>query len=159
MLTHFNKFILLFISVITFSSTALAEDLGVGIVIGDPTGISFKYGMDTDNAIDAALAWSGKVDLHLHADYLWHHIGLFKFEGQRFDGFYGIGGRLRQLDDSKFRNDDDDDTRLGARGPGGIRWLASKIPLEVFVELAIIFDVIPETDASIDGGIGVRYFF
>lgn len=150
---------LVFLATLVSTAANAKSRFGAGIMIGDPTGLSFKYGMKSKNAIDVGFAWSGKVDLHIHADYLWHRNNFFNVEGVPFDAYYGIGARLRQLDSDKFRDPDDDDTRLGARGPVGIRWIAKGAPIEVFLELALIFDVVPETDAGIDGGIGVRYFF
>ena len=147
---------------LTFFISQIAEArsrIGAGVMVGDPNGISFKYGMKSKNAIDAGLAWTGKVDMHFHADYLWQHNGFLKSGRESFDAFWGIGGRIRELDEKEFKEKDDDETKLGARVPIGARWLATRVPLEIFTEVALIVDITPDFDASFDGGFGARWFF
>ena len=58
--------------------TASADSFGIGIIVGEPTGVSFKVGRTGRNAIDAAVAWSlsGDNDLHLQADWLYNNFDL-----------------------------------------------------------------------------------
>ena len=51
------------------------EGLGLGIILGEPTGISFKSWLSTTTAFDMAAAWSfvDEDALHLHGDYLVHN--------------------------------------------------------------------------------------
>ncbi|MEL6181293.1 MAG: hypothetical protein AAFS10_20215, partial [Myxococcota bacterium] len=72
--------------------------------------------------------------------------------------YVGIGGKLWVRDDDD-NDDDDDDFGLGVRVPVGICLLLTEAPLEFFAELALGLRLIPGTDADIDGGIGVRYYF
>ena len=55
---------------------AAAEEkrVGLGIIVGEPTGLSANYLLGPDNSIDLAVAWnvSGNNDFVLHADYLWY---------------------------------------------------------------------------------------
>ena len=46
---------------------------GLGVMIGEPTGISGKYWLSPANAIDFAVAWSfaNDANFHLHTDYLY----------------------------------------------------------------------------------------
>ena len=51
-------------------------DTGLGLIAGNPTGISFKYFTSTTTAIDAAAAWSFSDEwIMIHTDYLWHSFG------------------------------------------------------------------------------------
>jgi hypothetical protein len=34
------------------------EDFGLGLILGEPTGLSLKYWFDEERAVDGALAWS-----------------------------------------------------------------------------------------------------
>ena len=49
-------------------------DFGLGLIIGDPTGLSGKGFVSETNAIDFAVGFSfiHGDHLQLHADYLWH---------------------------------------------------------------------------------------
>lgn len=136
-----------------YSGPQMSHPTGLGIIIGEPTGVSFKHWFSTKNAIDAGLAWSfaGRgEELHIHADYLWH-IPLRSSDPviRRTNFYIGIGGRVR------FEND----SRFGARVPLGLVHFIKDTPLDVFIEVAPIMDLAPETEVSANGGIGLRYFF
>ena len=49
-----------------------AGPFGLGLVIGDPTGLSMNYRLSSDRSVDAALAWNfGRWSgFEMHADYL-----------------------------------------------------------------------------------------
>lgn len=141
------------IILVLFSLYAYSQDkgLGVGVIIGEPTGISLKKWLNTVNAIDAGFSWTlYKPSLHLHVDYLWHSYNVFDTK-ERIPIYYGIGGRI------KFGNKND--ARLGVRGVLGIDFFLKKTPLDIFIEIAPIFDLVPSTSISGNGGLGVRYFF
>src|SRR5689334_13516050 len=50
------------------------HDFGLGLIIGDPTGLSLKGFLTRETAIDGAVGIGllGGHDLHVHADFLWH---------------------------------------------------------------------------------------
>jgi hypothetical protein len=129
---------------------AQSRNFGVGAVFGEPTGISGKYWVSQQNAIDGALAWSFRGDgfFHIHADYLWHYPDAIR-SSERFPLYVGIGGLIRF----------DTPARLGVRLPLGIAWWPRGIPLDVFLEIAPGLNLTPATEFGLNGGIGVRYFF
>ncbi|MGH8003699.1 MAG: hypothetical protein ACRECJ_03125 [Limisphaerales bacterium] len=136
-----------------YSGPQMSHPTGLGMMIGEPTGISFKHWVSRNNAIDAGFAWSfaGRgEELHIHADYLWHMPLKSSDPAVRRTSFYiGVGGRAR------FEND----SRVGARVPLGLVHFIKDTPLDVFIEVAPIMDLAPETDMSANGGIGLRYYF
>jgi hypothetical protein len=131
----------------------LAQDkgVGIGIIVGEPTGISLKNWLSHNTAFDAGVAWSfeGDGDFHLHADYLIHNFNVFKPRKGRLPLYYGVGGRL------KFSSK----TRLGVRGVIGIDYLFAKAPFDVFLEVVPILDLVPGTDFKFNAALGFRYFF
>lgn len=136
------------------STTANAQDTnggktGLGVMIGEPTGITLKSWFNQTNSIDAGLAWSlsGNDAIYIHADYQWHKW--LDVEQGSLAFFYGLGGR------AIFAND----TFFGARIPLGLTYLAPEAPLEFYLEVAPVINLIPDTDGDADGGIGVRYYF
>ncbi|MHB9031256.1 MAG: hypothetical protein ACYC9O_21010 [Candidatus Latescibacterota bacterium] len=141
-------------------SAALASgqtgSTGVGVIIGEPTGISAKHFLSRRDAIDGALAWSLADDsrLHLHVDYLRHDFRVLQDEFDISEGqlplFYGIGGRVRI---------DEDDSRVGVRFVIGVSYIFEDAPFDTFFEIAPIMDLVPETELNANAGIGFRYWF
>ena len=143
---------------------------GLGLIIGSPTGVSAKYYLGGgDQAIDAAVgfAFIGNGGIQLHADYLWHPIMLTQDTSFSLPMHVGIGARVIDHDRG---NDADDDFHLGIRGPIGITFDFNEIPLDVFVEIALILDFHGDhkirdnedsdfVDLDLNAGIGVRYYF
>ncbi|APF20007.1 hypothetical protein Calab_0444 [Caldithrix abyssi DSM 13497] len=122
---------------------------GVGVIIGEPTGISLKVWQTATTAIDGGLAWSfgSNSKLHFHADYLIHNKNVLKEPNYIF--YYGPGVRLRMGDDD----------RLGVRGVLGVNYFFQSAPLDMFLEIVPILDLLPGTYLSFNAGVGLRYFF
>lgn len=133
------------------SGQAQDRGFGLGVIIGEPTGISGKQWLNGTNAIDGGLAWSFRSSgfFHLHADYLWHFPDAIKSQ-ERFVLYAGVGGRFGATKG---------DATLGVRIVGGIAFWPRETPIDVFLELAPILDLAPATEISANGGIGVRFFF
>jgi len=132
---------------------AAGGPFGLGIIIGEPTGVSGKYLLSMRNAIDGAVAWSldEDNDLHLHGDYLYHWYDKIAVEKGSLPIFAGIGGRIR------FRENRDDD--VGVRFPVGLSYLFDQAPFDVFVEIVPTLELAPDTDFELEGAIGSRYYF
>lgn len=134
--------------------------IGLGVIVGSPTGLSFKTFTSGTNAIDAGLAWStGRHDaISIHADYLWHHFDAFEdINKGQLPVYYGIGGRMVFSDNHS--GPGDDDVVLGVRIPVGINYLFEDSPVGLFLEIAPIVNLIPSTDFDLDGAIGARFYF
>jgi len=141
----------------TFANTVLSEnrDLGVGLVLGEPTGFSVKYMKSKTIGYDAALAWSfaDESHLHVHADMLHHNWTLLQREFGITRGalplYYGIGGRIKLADE----------TRIGVRFVVGISYLIEDGPMDAFFEIAPIMDIAPKTELNGNVALGLRYWF
>ncbi|MEO0250493.1 MAG: hypothetical protein ABIN58_13405 [candidate division WOR-3 bacterium] len=149
---------LLLVSILFFSASSgsaaepAAGTWELGVILGEPTGVSAKYWMSRINALNFGAAWSfeGEGQFHLHCDYLFHNYEFFKVDQGVFPIYFGIGGRVRF---------DEGDSRLGLRIVFGAEYITDAYPMSVFFEVAPIVDFAPETEASINGGIGIRYVF
>lgn len=128
-----------------------SRGFGLGIVLGEPTGLSAKLWTSSSNAFDFAAAWSFKGDGHLllQADYVWHSFDLIRVSSGRLPLYYGIGGRVILADDPL----------LGIRIPLGLNYQFASAPIDIFAEIVPILDLIPSTDFDLGGGIGVRFWF
>lgn len=146
-----KKTLLILLIIFTLNVYSQDKGFGVGVIIGEPTGISLKNWLNTKNAIDAGFSWTlYKPALHIHVDYLWHSYNVFNTK-ERIPLYYGVGGRI------KFGNKDD--ARIGLRGVIGVDFFVRNAPIDIFIEIAPIFDLIPSTSMSGNGGLGIRYFF
>ena len=137
---------------------------GLGVILGEPTGLSAKAWTSSANAFDFGLGWSvggdriGKFEglyaggsrVHLHMDYLWHSWRTIR-SSERFPLYYGIGGRLNS--GAGYRNS------LAARGVFGVAWMPRTAPVDVFIELVPSLQLLPATGFGLDAGLGSRYFF
>ncbi len=143
---------ILTLAVLCLSSTALAQErgFGLGVILGEPTGLSLKNWTGPKTAIDGAAAWSfTQGSFHVHVDYLLHSFGLFNVEKGKLLLYYGIGGSL----------DTEEELRVGVRIPVGLNYNFEQAPLDIFFEIAPLLDLTPSTEFRIQGGIGIRYFF
>jgi hypothetical protein len=146
--------VVIFVLLAAFSSgNASAQDsgFGLGIILGEPTGISFKNWVGSRTAIDGGIAWSfyNNDSMHLHVDYLFHNFNIFKVKKGKLALYYGIGGRVKTEDKS----------RVGVRIPVGINYILGDAPLDIFLELVPLLDLAPSTEFGFTGGIGIRYYF
>ena len=128
-------------------------NFGLGVMLGEPTGITPKVWTGDNRAFAGGVAWSfsGRSSLHMHLDYQIHNFNLIQVERGAMSFYYGIGGRFL------IREDRDD--KLGIRLPLGLNYLFANDPIELFMEVAPVLDLAPSTDFSANGGIGVRYYF
>jgi hypothetical protein len=126
---------------------------GLGIIIGEPTGISGKYRLSSRNAIDGAVAWSlgGDNDLHLHGDYLYHWYDVIEVKKGSLPLYAGLGGRV------KFRENRDNE--IGFRIPVGLNYLFHGAPFDAFVEIVPVLELAPDTEFNMEGAIGGRFYF
>jgi hypothetical protein len=154
----------LVVSIGSSAVPAAAADAGsrsweLGVVLGEPTGLSAKYWMSANTALDFGAAWSFGEDgrFHLHADYLFHNFDIFKVDSGSLPLYFGIGGRVRFDEDNN--EHDNDGTRVGLRLVLGLEYLVEAYPMSVFFEIAPIVDIAPETEGSMNGGLGIRYVF
>jgi hypothetical protein len=139
-----------------FAGASFAKDgnFGLGIIFGEPTGVSFKLWTGEKTAFDAAAAWSfvGGTYFQVHGDLLFHNFDLFEVETGTMALYYGFGGRVKLAEAGG-------DTKFSLRVPLGISYQFERTDIELFLEIAPMLDLAPKTQGSIAGGIGFRYFF
>ncbi len=149
-----------------FAGATIAQDrnFGLGVILGEPTGISAKLWASSATAFDFGLGWSvggdrisdynggynGGSRVHFHMDYLWHWFDAIH-SSERFPLYTGVGGRINT--GAGYNNS------AAVRGVFGIVWLPHRTPIDVFLELVPSLQVVPSTGFGIDAGLGARFFF
>jgi hypothetical protein len=128
-------------------------DVGLGLVVGEPTGLDVKVFLNDSNAIEGAVAWSlsGKNNLHLQAEYLYHNYTLIKVEKGQLPFFFGLGGRVILRENA--------DDIVGVRIPVGLAYEFDGGIFDVFGEIVPIMDLFPDTEFDLEAALGVRFWF
>lgn len=125
------------------------HNFGLGLMLGEPTGVTIKSWFNRQSAFDIGAAWSlsGRNEaVHLHADYLRHNW--FK-DTENLAFYYGIGGRVI------FSNN----ATAGVRVPLGLNYVFDSTPFDLFVEAVPILDLSPDVEFAGNGAVGIRYYF
>jgi hypothetical protein len=133
--------------------------LGVGLIIGEPTGISAKLYLEDDKAIQAAVgsAFIGG-GLQAHGDFVLHPLILQDRESFVLPIYVGPGLRFIQYTGGR---GDDSHFAVGLRGVVGMLFDFNDVPLDVFVEVAGVleYDFTEGWGPALNAGAGVRYYF
>ncbi|MDP2207676.1 MAG: hypothetical protein Q8K98_02725 [Bacteroidota bacterium] len=147
------------------TSNAQQRTFGLGVIIGEPTGISAKLWTSNNNAFAFGLGWSyggdrfgrwydgyydGGSRVHFHIDYLWHAWNAIH-STERFPLYYGVGGCINTGAGYN--------SPAAVRGVIGIAWMPRETPIDIFLEVAPSLELTPSTGFAIDAAIGARYFF
>ncbi|MCF6270492.1 MAG: hypothetical protein L3J41_12325 [Melioribacteraceae bacterium] len=150
-----KRYILLLTILVISSSFVLGQKsgLGIGLMLGEPSGLAGKYWLNENNAVNFGIGaglLGSNSGLSFHADYLYHINNLIKWE-YKTTFYYGFGLRMRLPSNSS--------TAIGVRGVAGVLMLVKNLPIDVFLEFAPSFRLLPTTGLDLDIAIGGRYYF
>ena len=136
-----------------------SQRLGVGVIVGSPTGLSLKYLLSQRSAFSAHAGWSfiGEKGVHITGDYQHLFPMIIKSaEGTSMSDvtpYIAAGGRFR----FKEKEDDETEFHLGIRIGGGAEYSIDRFG--IFLELLPVVDLLPETDFDLEGGLGFLFYF
>src|SRR5215470_7789517 len=140
-------------------------NFGVGIILGEPTGITAKLYLKDDVAVQGAIgsAFIGG-GLQIHADYLFHPYILQSRPSFVLPVYFGPGVRLIDYTDGRDANGMSTSAfALGVRGVAGLLFDFKTVPLDAFVEVAGVLEYEFRDGAGaalrLNAGAGVRYYF
>ncbi len=146
------------LALVAAAAVAEPSGFGLGIIIGEPTGLSAKAWLSGNTAVDAAAAWSvwggDHQAVHVHADFLVHSFELLNVDPGDLPLYYGVGGRIKLAG-----HENDQEMRIGVRVPLGISYLFDSAPVDIFFEIVPLLDIVPSTTFGWNAGIGARYYF
>lgn len=162
----------LLVFTLTAAGSALASDVankkkfGIGGILGQPTGATFKYYPHPMHGLTAAVGfgWLDGANFHTHLDYAFH---IMLTKPQHFDLalYFGVGAKFVywwHRDGGTWWYGDRTDRHhagFGLRLPVGVEFNLNKIPLGVFGELAAGLGLFPDIGFFVDGAVGARYYF
>lgn len=163
------RFALALVTVLAIAAPARADEaahgtdkgtFGVGIILGEPLGISAKLYLKDDQAIQAAIgsAFIGG-GVQVNADYVFHPYILQSRDSFVLPVYFGPGVRVMDYMDGR----DNNDLALGLRVVGGLLFDFRDVPLDAFIEVAGVLEYKFGDDGggqlALNAGAGVRYYF
>ena len=165
------RFALALVTVLAIAAPAraLADDgvhgtdkgtFGIGIILGEPLGISAKLYLKDDQAIQAAIgsAFIGG-GIQVHADYVFHPYILQSRDSFVLPVYFGPGLRVIDYMDGR----DNNDLAIGLRVVGGLLFDFRNVPLDAFIEVAGVLEYKFGDDGgaglTLNAGAGIRYYF
>lgn len=160
-----KKFLLaLFIITISFSQTAEAK-WGVGLILGEPTGITLKNKMGANDLI-FNVGSSGFGEVRIDGLYTFNFPNAFN--SNKFELYLAVGAALgigngdgvfegKKNGNGRFYRDDDG-IGIAALGAVGVNFYPAR-DWEIFLQLGPIISLVPDVGGGFDGGLGFRYYF
>ncbi len=153
-----KKNLVVLIALLLIPGVLSSQQLGLGAVVGSPTGLALKYMLGRSSAFAAHAGWSiiGDKGIHITGDYQYlFHMVIRTAEGATVSSlapYVAAGGRFR----FKERNGDNE-FHLGMRIGGGMEYMLSRVG--IFLEIVPVINLIPETDFDLEGGLGFLFYF
>jgi hypothetical protein len=126
-------------------------EFGLGLILGQPTGLTAGFGLSDHTMIDAALGldWIDDRDFYLHVEFDYFLPTLIDGGSVDLSAYLGIGGFFVSHSDPTF----------GARAPFGLSLDFDSVPLQLFGEASLLVPLIPDFHFDVRGAIGFRYWF
>jgi hypothetical protein len=133
-------------------------NVGLGIQLGEPTGITAKFWLDRTSAIDATVGWNLISDrFTLQAGYLYHFP--LDIPTGSLAAYVGVGGLMGggsyRLDHPNYPSEAY--IYLAGRIPLGLEFIYN--PISFYAEVDPLVVLIPATGFGIGGGLGFRFYF
>lgn len=150
-------------TVLGLTSSAFAKDFGpeqkrfgLGIIAGEPTGLTAKGYLTPKVAVSGIASWS-LIDesFTLISDVSYQFFDLANSSTVSVPFYVGAGAMLGFDQGGK----NDGKTLFGVRAPVGVSVQWNDYPFEVFLEVAPGLEMVPESKFDMTGGLGARFYF
>lgn len=140
--------------VVTARATPVRADLGLGLFLGEPTGVDLKIGLGNRSGLDLLFGVDTLRDGRAGYGHLTYLVTPLVAQGQSVTVplRLGIGAALFGPGD---------DLRFGVRAPFELGLRLRSAPLEIYGEIALLLLFVdPASDLEVDvqGGIGFRLY-
>lgn len=150
----------LLVAVLAATPAVARADLGVGLFVGQPTGLDLKIGLERRTALDVVIGWDrlndGRVD-YAHATFL-ANLGVAR--GRSVLVPFRIGVGVAVFDGAGAFGDE---VNVAVRAPIELGLRFRRTPVELYGELALTLTLIDgndnHDDVDGDGGVGLRVYF
>ena len=139
--------------------------MSAGVVVGDPIGITMKYRLPNNRALDVSFGPDYYGSPRLQMDYVWifdlfHSNFVQEYAGPGVAVAFAKGIKpfySHEPFPESFTAIEDNGFGVGARTIFGLNFQAIKSPIEYYVETGVLVGFNRYFDPDIDGAIGLRY--
>ncbi|MBI1860022.1 MAG: hypothetical protein HYR96_03770 [Deltaproteobacteria bacterium] len=141
------------------------REIGLGIILGSPSGLVGKMKISNNAAIDAGVTFFFGTVFLVYGDYLVHFPNVLAGQSQfskELTPYVGLGAEAifgSYWGSWALPYAYNSTLGLGVRVPIGIEWRPHNPPIGMFVELAPGIGLLPGIYSYFRGGIGARYYF
>ena len=150
------------------------KTFGLGLEVGEPTGLNGKYFLSASGALDFGVGWIYRHyyyddGLHLYVDYLWHPATLASSPTLELPFYIGLGVRYW---DFEYCDEPEpfcyDGSAIGIRIPIGLSLDFNSAPVDIFIQVIPVLDFLTDdyydryddrTHLGVDVSAGIRYWF
>jgi len=147
-----------------YSQTPLDRRTGIGIILGDPTGITFKTVWSRQTDLSASLGSSYFGALRVGVDWTWNFdvfrdpsVHLYFGPGVAL-GVGNANGIFYRGASGNYYYRAGNESGLGIRGVIGLSGRVKAEPIEFFIEFGPMIGIVPNVGSSIDVGVGARFY-
>jgi hypothetical protein len=143
------------------------KTFGIGLELGAPTGLTGKYFLSADRALDFGFGtiynYFDRYGFHIYGDYLFHPVSLLATDAFELPLYVGLGVRLWDFEDRRVEPDDEA-FAIGFRVPVGVAFDFNTVPIDIFVQLVPVLDFFSgytrrSVYIDIEPSFGFRYWF
>lgn len=154
------------ISTDVYAQGPKGRDIGFGLVIGEPLGLTAKFWTTSENAWQVSVGASYFGSPRLQVDYLWHVnafnssvVKLIVGPGAGFGfGRQGSAYWYHEKGNKYWYYRENDAFGLGARVITGINVIPRNAPVEFFFEVGPNIGIYPGFGVGLDAAIGLRFY-
>ena len=149
------------------------KTFGLGLELGEPSGLTGKYFLSDSTALDFGLGWIYRHyyygdGLHLYADVLFHPVSLVSSQAFELPLYIGVGARFWDFDYCHQGVCTYGGSAVGLRIPFGIAFDFNEAPLDIFLQLVPVIDFVrgdyydryrDRAHFGVDLSVGIRFWF
>jgi len=153
------------------NASAGGGSLGLGILLGEPIGLTAERWLGDVYSVDGMASYSWSKFIEVAADFKVHFPNAVPWGGKNeFVPYVGVGligfsstttdftGSNSNLATSLYRNDTTSTLALGARVPVGLEWLPKQSAIGVFAEVDPGYGFIPTGFGFFQADLGIRLY-
>ena len=138
----------LLIGVASAADSEQSHEFGLGIVLGEPSGLNAQFYWGPQTAIDVTAAWSFHDWFMVAGDFQVYNYVLDS--PREWNWYYGLGTYLALPKN--------DHGSFGVRIPLGLRYHVPHSVVDVWAEVDPALKLVDKTAADLQGGIGVTFW-
>ena len=130
-------------------------DVGLGLFLGEPSGLDLKIDLQRRSALDLVLGFSTFQDGRADYGHLTYLVTPVVGHGRSVWVPLRLGIGVAVFDDGRFG----DNVDVAVRAPLEVGLMFRSAPIELYGEIALFIPFVRGVDADLQGGIGFRLYF